>query len=269
MITFKQYLLEIQSATSAPEVAAKLVFENCQHFLKESGFFFTRPDIEYGVGSLFRGMHDVKEHRMTEVSGTRLREPKDSSKMLHQTLDDHLAKKFGYPYRSKGVFCSAKESIAESYGKACLIFPVGDFKYAFSTIIEDAYVDLDPKGGWSLKHRILETFREELYEEFMQNFKGAADLPKQEIEHEYQKFLSNKFGRSHYEITADWWNILARWLDKENPYQDHGLNGMLHGMGISSTEIMIQCEKYYLVPIAQSNFSKRFAGHLIELMHSK
>jgi hypothetical protein len=268
MITFKQYLLEIQSATSAPEVAAKLVFENCQPFLKESGFFFTKPDINYALGALYRGMHDVKQHRMSEVSGTRMREPKDSSKKLHDLLDEYFKYTFGYPYRSKGVFCSAKESIAESYGQTCLIFPVGNFKYVFSKKIEDAYVDLDPKGGWGLKRTIMASFEKKLHKEFMDEFEGG-DVSEREVEMHYENFLSDKFGRNSSNATEEWWDLLNDWLDKEHPYQDHDLHSMLHGNGIGQNEIMLQCEKYYLVPIVSSDFSNRFAGYLNNLMEDK
>lgn len=269
MITFKQFLLEIKSASSNAEEAAKLVFKNCQPFLKESEFHFVKPDINYGVGALYRGMNDVKMHRLTEVSGTRLRQPKDSSKMLHELLDDYFDYKFGYRYRSKGVFCSAKESIAESYGVACLVFPIGNFKYAFSKQIEDAYVDLDPKGGWGAKRTILDSFKQQLYAEFIKDFKGGADLGPHEMNAQYEKFLGEKFGRYGSEAKQAWWNLLSAWLDKESPYQDTGLRGMLHDMGIGQHEIMIQCEKYYLIPVATSSFSNEFAGHLIDLMEDK
>jgi hypothetical protein len=269
MITFKQFLSEIQTASSDGEQAAKLVFENCKPFLKESEFHFTKPDINYGVGALYRGMNDVKLHRLTEVSGTRLRSPKDSSKEMHELLDDYFDYKFGYRYRSRGVFCSGKESIAESYGQACLIFPIGNFKYAFSKQIEDAYVDLDPKGGWGAKRTILDSFKNDLYKEFIANFEGGADLGPHEINAQYEKFLGEKFGRYGSEAKQEWWHILSEWLDKESPYQDTGLRGMLHGMGIGQNEIMLQCEKYYLVPIASSGFSNEFAMHLIDLMDNK
>jgi hypothetical protein len=54
-------------------------------------------------------------------------------------VDEYFVEKFGTPFRSVSMFCTTQAFTAMTYGPLYAIFPIGDFKYCYSPIIEDMY----------------------------------------------------------------------------------------------------------------------------------
>lgn len=230
MISFKDFLSEHSTSDLTPKSAAELVAEMCKPYLKKTGFSYNNGKI---TGGIYRGFVGTSGF-INELSGTVSRNPRDSSIMLHNVLNDYMADKFRYPYRSKGVFCSGNKQDTISYGRSYLMFPVGAFKFVNSTDIKDAYADLE--GGPGSRPALFDRIMTDMSEEFS------------EMLYAQDEFSSvSEFGRMVADGTPPdlWFKLVGMWLWKEHPYSDTDLKKAIK----SSTEIMIKCDDYYLVDI--------------------
>ena len=276
MITFKSFLNETVVASHDPEEAAKLVFKNCQPYLKQSGFDISTSSTAHAKNALLRGMRPTAADLASGIikwDATRIRGPKDSSTALHELLDDYFIRTFGYPYRSKGVFCTGAKSVARSYGAINLVFPVGQFKYIWSPSIPDAFTAFE-RGGASAPHMesvIFEDMHDVLHEEFMSGWREDDGEPTQE---HYKDFLNTK---TYDQDKNAWFDLVDLWLEAHDPYRDTGLKQLLQLDEWSGgrAEVMLQCDEYYTVfssSGAVSNtheFPGEFAHHLNLLMKGK
>lgn len=154
MITFKQFLNESESNTEM----AKYIESHCKPFLDESK----------RKGLLFRGIGTFAQSGEFNLPGLtdaipfaiitpRVdRQPRNMPKKFHTLIDDWFKDKFGLKARSAGVFAFGVKSsnTAASYaassnkgqgGFACVIFPIGPFKYVWSPEVHDLYADF----GWA------------------------------------------------------------------------------------------------------------------------
>lgn len=57
-----------------------------------------------------------------------------------KTIDDSMKKDGFKAHRSNSILCTGNTRLGNSYGKNCLIFPIGDFQFSWSTKIKD-YLD--------------------------------------------------------------------------------------------------------------------------------
>jgi hypothetical protein len=115
------------------ELAAKLI-KDCGPYLKLlSKHKFTRM--------LYRGSKNPFNGNITKVIPRKNREPKDMPQKLHQVLDAHFHKKFGWKARSEGVFVNPSQEMVKEYGASNLFFPIGKFKFVWSPKIGDLYSD--------------------------------------------------------------------------------------------------------------------------------
>lgn len=150
MITFKQFLNESESSTEM----AKYIESHCKPFLDESK----------RKGLLFRGIGTFAQSGEFNLPGLtdaipfaiitpRVdRQPRNMPKKFHTLIDDWFNDQFGLKARSAGVFAFGVKTsnTAAGYaassnkgqgGFACVIFPIGPFKYVWSPEVHDLYTN--------------------------------------------------------------------------------------------------------------------------------
>jgi len=120
------------------EMVLSEIRENCGLWLKD-------PQAE---GLLYRGtknMVDVIEKRKTRLDNRR---PKDMPNHLHDELNYHFKKKFGWKVRN-GVFVTSNVGSARAYhhGPDPYIFmPIGKFEFVWSPDVDDLFADYFENG---------------------------------------------------------------------------------------------------------------------------
>jgi hypothetical protein len=132
--TFKTFLSEA-SEQEIKDISkfVHLVKSECSEFLKNNINSFKKENyllrgaLDYSAGSMY-----VQEPRSD-------RKPKDLSDNEHYVLDTYLYDKFGFKYRSGGVFCTQNSMQARAYGDLSIIFPVDGYKMLSSTLLRDAF----------------------------------------------------------------------------------------------------------------------------------
>lgn len=227
MITFKQFILDESAnadfGTLDAKTIARVIFEDCKPFLRESKF---DPKNAYSTG-LFRGLSRAKfgaTRPILKLSAIKNRTPSDSPIQLQQTLDRYFKEKFGYRFRADGTFCSYGEMLARDYGDAYLIFPSGEFQFCYSQTIGDAFSFFD--------NRINDEEPEGL-EEMSKHLGQRLEDP----------YLYNKEQAMPY---PEWLEIVDAYLDHANPYTVQNLRAAQHKPHVGShAEIMLGCESYY------------------------
>ena len=110
------------------------VRNKCRTYLEEVNF---RPCSEYG---LYRGLQNANADYVSKKIRTQDRNPKDSTKQLHTLLNKFYTENFGANFRD-AMFCTGSYELAQEFGQAYTIFPVGDFKYLWDMDSKDIYVE--------------------------------------------------------------------------------------------------------------------------------
>jgi hypothetical protein len=79
------------------------------------------------------------------------RQPKDMSLDMQRIFDHMFFKKFGWKPRSEGVFALPQSEILDdatyNYGKQFIFFPIGIYKYIWSSRIIDLYGSIPALRG--------------------------------------------------------------------------------------------------------------------------
>ena len=105
----------------------EFIQKNCQPYLSENPDWIKYP--------LFRGMNEKAPITINVIRTNR--GPKDSSPFYHNLYNKAFASKGIQTNRSNSVFCSGDPYQAEDYGDLYVIFPIGNFNYAYSPEIHD------------------------------------------------------------------------------------------------------------------------------------
>lgn len=116
------------------EGQAGLIKHDCAAFLNSTGVALYRGVKIEGSKSLEDLGHGIFRGKVRED-----RKPADTSKEVHQALDNWFSLTFGIAARSGAIFCRTKNKAISQYGEPCLIFPIGEFKYVWSPYIADAW----------------------------------------------------------------------------------------------------------------------------------
>lgn len=197
MITFKQYLYEDEEKKISAAQAAEIIKRDCSPFLKEIGDKLP----------LYRGT-TKKIYGLTKLKVRKNRIPKDTSEEIHTILNDSFKFLSGIYYRSEAIFVTGSRRIAYDYGNLYMIFPIGKFNYAWSSLVEDAF-------SW---------FAEGENSEVVTN--GIIKYDPNDLQKYYDDLYDFILsGKAEYKF-------------------DTGLQQA----AASGREIMIKCDEYYLVP---------------------
>ncbi len=248
MTTFKQFLTEIEfdEAQQQLEEVAELIKRDCQPWLKEAGknLFYRGLDSKSSGGYL-KPLFDTDLFLKGSVRNDR--RPKDSPNWLHDALNDYFISKVGVPLRSASLFVAADYGLASNYGKTYMIFPIGNFNYAWSKHTADpayemfmsAAHDNTPPSQTTAAEAISKNFMAFLKKEKPNEYKeaygdieewiSAAHTEKFEDENDaWAKFIK-KFIKEN-----DLWLFNQRLKDAaSNKYKEH--------------EVMVVCDQYYAV----------------------
>lgn len=132
--TFKQFLTEQDTETEAAAQAVESIVRDCQPYLK---------DIDYDPGKymLHRGM-PISDPFVTKKV-RKGRKPTDMPDELHDMIDSWMDDELDAPFRSYAIFASGSEKFAKRYGTAYIIFPIGQYQFAWSQKAHDLYDKLE------------------------------------------------------------------------------------------------------------------------------
>lgn len=154
------------------------------------------------------------------------RKPLDTPLEVHKEFDKIFTKNFGWPARSSGLLTTGDKTVAGSYGNAYQVFPIGKFRFLWSSNVHDLY------GR---------------YVEFMTqqrlSYAGGGDWEyfkdaNQKIVTPGKMYLSKKELAVHQKIVFKQLNDLIK---KE--YSNKNLDRAI----LSKNEIMIDCKEYYAI----------------------
>jgi hypothetical protein len=174
---------------------------------------------------LFRGILTNKSKSLTKIEDgfykgdvRKDRKPKDSSLEFHNLLDQYFEEKSGIKFRSNSLFCSFKRSVTGGYGDAFLIFPIGDFSYAWSPIFEDPY--------------------DEIYNSYIEHW----NLPDKPYEYAQRVAKDMKIDAAGNESLPVFKKVLGKFGD-----QLFNINKNINQAIGKDNEIMLHCNSYYAV----------------------
>jgi hypothetical protein len=108
--------------------------KNCKPFLQE---------VKYNNWPMYRGTDSGGDALMFTGIPRKKRLPTDMSRGDQHDLDGAFKKIFGWRPRSQGLFVTGSRANAGQYGPIYQIFPIGNFKFLYSTDIEDLYSEFD------------------------------------------------------------------------------------------------------------------------------
>jgi hypothetical protein len=120
------------------EEAVKIFHDECKPFQKEIGF-----DGTFDFETLKRGMKNKPKLFIGNVRPDR--RPSDTPLPIHEFMDNWFYKKFGVKFRSNAMFVTKSRGSAQIYGDVYIVFPIGEFKYCYSSTIDDLYATIANK----------------------------------------------------------------------------------------------------------------------------
>ena len=256
MITFKRFLNEDVAATTDICV---IIEKDCGRWLKESGY---KP--------VYRGMtvHDdhvnelpCKDAYLAKVRSNRM--PKHSPRWLHNVLNKTFIDRIGIPLRSASLFCIGDYHNAVGYNTPFLIFPVGEYKYAWSPRISDptSVFYETPTHYRSITGQfngLDKIFRKQFGEWIKKNFPATVKKLTDDntgaiadtalIDH-YLDLISAK---SEFDLGSPHtiWAKFCTWFILNNPdlwKYNRDLRHALTDENHKQHEIMVACDSYYAV----------------------
>ncbi len=194
------------------------------------------------------------------------RTPKDMDSYMHDELNYWFEKKFGWKVRN-GVFVTSKLSDANQYGKAYIFFPIGEYKYVWSDVINDLYhyrengklntseelEDMyynDDDIRYLIKYDIVENSIMDYIFDY-KNLPEEEGKYKLEAKQNYPKFGINKGDIVDVEVYK---RSFDEWLEDNysNGYTPKYIVEMYDDKNIkkaivSGNEISFSCDEYYLI----------------------
>lgn len=121
---------------------------DCKQFIKE---------ISKSDRLLLRGSKKpVKD--ILKIKSRTDRYPKDMPIDLHKDLDNLFKKKFGWKARTEGTFATSCFTTANKYGMPYLFFPIGEYKFIWSTFVFDLYFLKSDLYGGNIE-KIIDTYK--------------------------------------------------------------------------------------------------------------
>ncbi len=189
------------------------------------------------------------------------RKPTDSPQWLHDALNENIEAKTGIAFRSKSVFVVPSADIASNYGMPYIVFPIGDYDYAWSTILLDAMYDL---YGWldidgrqydkwedviRQKPKIGVMFRDA----WKRYLKDNPKKVKQGFTQDFESFRDVAEDATHFNIQRD---VIQNVIENNSLWEfNTGLLDVITTPMYHDHEIMVSTDFYYAVPASTKNDS--------------
>lgn len=128
MSRFENYINENDEENA--ENIIETIKKNCKPFLKEW---------KASNGFLYRGVKNADINDIAMRNRRKDRKPRDSNSSLSKEVDVEFKKKFGWKPRAEGVFTSGDYLATSIYGTIYLFFPIGKYRYVWSSKVHDFY----------------------------------------------------------------------------------------------------------------------------------
>lgn len=137
--TFKQFLTEQGSEDESSDNLSTdqivdVIVQNCKPYLNAIS---NEPDDFV----LYRGMSTKEPFVTKQVQENR--RPLGMDRKVHDLVDSWMYDKFGVRFRSNAIFTSGHKGFATAFGHPYAIFPIGNFKIAWSPEVNDLFDALD------------------------------------------------------------------------------------------------------------------------------
>lgn len=123
-----------ESLPSDFDSIVELIIRDCKPFISE-----------YTTGLLYRGMRN-KDQEIMKVKTREDRKPKNMDAIVHDKMDAWFNEKFKFKARSAAAFVVGNFAEARSYGQVYAVFPIGDFKFAWSPKVSDLFIQVSEDG---------------------------------------------------------------------------------------------------------------------------
>ena len=217
MISFKQFILT-ENDDRDLDTFIDTIKRECSEFLR-----YNKVDINRG-GALFRGIDgsDDTGNLMGPIEPRRNRRPMSTPQNRHLLMDDWFKDKFGFRYRSNGLFCFPNWDDANSYSrKVFLIFPANGYELCASNSILDLFTEFNDASEDPSDHA-LEWFQDEYYKDAPSK-EEAIELFRQYERENDKGFIKGILENGDYFETKQ--------LDDIN----------------KESEVMVQCSEYYAI----------------------
>ena len=255
MISFKQFLNEdsISDKLAAIESVADIIKRDCQPFLRVHGgkmlYRGTYVSNSFGYMKPVSGALDT----IMYIGAVRAdREPRDSPKWLHDAMNEKFVSKVGLPLRSATLFVVGSIDQAYNYGQAHMIFPIGDFHYAWSDKLADPTHEfyMNPVENSSLADSTTAPFMNTVEDKFFAYLKKNYPEAYKASGQRYGGFL--EWAKEEKIDIADedespWIKFVKDFINKNELWKyDEGLQKALSPKFFEH-EIMLACDKYYAV----------------------
>lgn len=160
--------------------------------------------------SMWRGMN-IPATNIARFTTRKNRKPVDMPQEVSTAVDNYFEETTGVRWRAESVFVTGNQSAASEYGNLFCMFPIGQFHYCWSPRVTDLYTTLD---------RYLDRYKLRYYH--------FSDYPSLEAEEQNKRAFSTLrtliMPTLAYQVDTDLTDAIA--------------------MG---TEIMVTCDKYYMV----------------------
>lgn len=190
-------LITEAALSQEPSDIARLIFKMCQPYLR---------DIDYNVShyEMFRGLR-ISGSKLPHVESTdtMIKEPRAERRPFNthpeqqDIIDNYFLNNFGHKFRSdKVLFTTGHFTTASEYGTPFVIFPIGDYKYCWSQIVEDLYftiptLDVDDDAPANLSSEQVDKLITSLYNaKYQNNNMKAAITSTHEIMIHCQRYIA-------------------------------------------------------------------------------
>lgn len=217
MISFKQFILT-ENDENDLDMFIDTIKRECSEFLR-----YNKVSIKSG-GALFRGIvgSDDTGNLMGPIEPRRNRWPMSTPRNRHNLMDDWFKNKFGFRYRSNGLFCFPNWDDANSYSrKVFFIFPANGYELCASNSILDLFTEFNDLSESPSDHA-LEWFQNEYYKDAPSK-EEAIELFRQYERENNKGFIEGILKNGDYFETKQ--------LDDIN----------------IKSEVMVQCSEYYAI----------------------
>ena len=161
------------------------------------------------VHKMWRGMN-IPETNIARFTTRTDRPPVDTPKVVSNAIDDYFEATTGTRWRSSSVFVSGNQAVAADYGTPFCMFPIGQFHYCWSSRVNDLYNTLDRQ-----------------LDRYHLRYHHFSDYPSPEAEEKNKLAFST--------------------LNKILPELDYRVDIDLTEAIAMGQEIMVSCDKYYMV----------------------
>lgn len=223
MVNFSEWMINEENID---DIVNKLK-KDCSPYIKEMN--------EIGAFHFFyRGTYRSIKGNVDSFKPRKDRFPTDTPSHLHKKFDEEFYRQYKLKPRSRGVFTSYDIIIARDYGSRIgLFFPIGKYKYIYSTVIEDLWEELDQN-----KYTFM------MYDESDVAFEAKHTW----IDNNYMPTDQEDFDRMDDFIRKE----VKKWKDKVDKeisdivklYTTRNLQNAIRG---SLPEVAFLCDRYYLV----------------------